>query len=61
MRITKQAINLRRRNLRKLRRPYVIYFEPLDRVYSNKTDGVSSAEIVAPLAYLIIDIPFCNQ
>jgi len=39
MRIKKQAINLRRRYLHKRSRTSVIYFEPLDPVYSNKTDG----------------------
>jgi len=39
MRITTQAMNLRRRYLFKRSRIDVIYFEPLDTVYSNKTDG----------------------
>jgi len=39
MRITTQAINLRRRYLCKRSRTDVIYFEPLDPVYPNKTDG----------------------
>jgi len=39
MRITTQAINLRRRYLCMGSRTDFVYFEPLDPVYSNKTDG----------------------
>jgi len=39
MTITTRAINLRRRYLFKRSRTDVIYLEPLDLVYSIKTDG----------------------
>jgi len=45
MRITTQAIDLRRRYLCKRSRTDVIYFEPLDLVYPNKTDGSYTTSI----------------